>query len=260
MRKVMISAAVAVTLVAGIPSMAQRGGGGLSVAAIGASVSEPGRPAAARKLDAVRKPAEVLAFLGLRRGMVAADLISGTGYWAEIIARAVGPTGSVEAFEPVQFQADAAGAFAHEGLKARNANLTLTRYPFEAFAGGEARFDFAIINDSYHDLYWQSERYKIPRAEPALFLKALFAAMKPGGIVGVIDHAANPGGDTRAVVDKLHRIDPATVKADFEAAGFRLVATSPMLARADDDHTKLIFDPAVRGKTDRFLFRFVRPR
>ncbi len=84
--------------------------------------------------------------------------------------------------------------------------------------------------------------------------------LKPGGVLGVIDHAADPGGDTRELVDRLHRIDPATGKADFEAAGFKLVATSDMLARPEDDHGKLIFDPAVRGKTDRFLFKFVKPR
>jgi len=256
-----VSAGLGLALLGGTASLAQRGGGsGLSAAAIETGLKEPGRPAAAVALDATRKPAQVLAFLGLRRGMAAADFITGTGYWAEVMARAVGEKGTVEAFQPEQFYNDPAGKFALDALQARNPNVTLTRYPFEALTAGEKRFDFAIINDSYHDLYWQSERFKIPRADPSVFVKALFAAMKPGGIVGVIDHAANPGGDTRGVVNKLHRIDPATVKADFEAAGFKLVATSDMLARPEDDHTKLIFDPAVRGKTDRFLFRFVKPR
>jgi predicted methyltransferase len=114
-----------------------------------------------------------------------------------------------------------------------------------------------MISLNYHDLYWESARYGIPRTDPAAFLRTLHAAMKPGGIVGIIDHAGAPG-DTRAIVEKLHRIDPQTVKADFEAAGFTLQAESPLLANPADDHQTLVFDPAIRGKTDRFLFRFVR--
>jgi predicted methyltransferase len=83
--------------------------------------------------------------------------------------------------------------------------------------------------------------------------------VKPGGIVAVIDHVAAPGGDTRAVVDKLHRIDPAVVRADFERAGFVLEAQSELLRVAEDDHVRNVFDPAIRGRTDRFMFRFRRP-
>ena len=84
--------------------------------------------------------------------------------------------------------------------------------------------------------------------------------MKPGAIVGVVDHVANPNDDTRATVDKLHRIDPAVVKRDFEQAGFKLVATSNMLRNPDDDHSLLVFDPKIRGKTDRFVYKFKKVR
>ena len=80
-----------------------------------------------------------------------------------------------------------------------------------------------------------------------------------GGIVGVIDHAATPGGDPRAIADKLHRIDPAVVKADFARAGFKLEAESDLLRVAADDRSKLVFDPAVKGNTDRFVMRFRKP-
>ena len=102
------------------------------------------------------------------------------------------------------------------------------------------------------------EKYKIPQIDPADSLKTLFAAVKPGGIVGVVDHVG-PAGDTRAVVDKLHRIDPEVVKADFRRAGFELVGESPLLRVGGDDHSKLVFDPAVRGKTDRFILKFRKP-
>jgi predicted methyltransferase len=83
--------------------------------------------------------------------------------------------------------------------------------------------------------------------------------MKPGGVVGVVDHIANPG-DTRATVDKLHRIDPATVKADFKRAGFVLEGQSDMLRNPADDHSLNVFDPKIRGTTDRFAFKFRKPR
>jgi len=90
-------------------------------------------------------------------------------------------------------------------------------------------------------------------------LRKLHAAMKVGGVVIVQDHVAAPGGDTAEVVDKLHRIDPEVVRRDFKAAGFALEAESPMLAHPDDDHSKGVFDPAVRGRTDQFVFKFRRP-
>lgn len=226
---------------------------------LGNAVAAPGRPADAVKLDTDRRPAEVLAFLELKPGMAAADIMTGSGYWAEIMANSVGPKGKVTAFEPSQFYNDPGTQKLWKALLERRPDIELIRYPFEAFSAGGRRFDFVIINLNYHDLYWESAKYGIPRSDPRAFLKELFAAVKPGGVVGIIDHAG-PAGDTRAIVEKLHRIDPATVKADFAAAGFTLEAQSPLLANPADDHSKLVFDPAVRGKTDRFLFRFRKPR
>jgi predicted methyltransferase len=84
--------------------------------------------------------------------------------------------------------------------------------------------------------------------------------MKPGGVIGVIDHVANPGGDTRATVEKLHRIDPDVIKADFQRAGFVLDGTSDLLRNPADDHSLLVFDPNIRGKTDRVVVKFKKPR
>ncbi len=224
-----------------------------------AALARPDRPADAVALDASRKPAEVLAFLGLKPGMKAADIMTGSGYWAEIMANAIGPKGKVTAFEPTQFYTAPDEQKVWAALTARRPDIDFVRYPFEGFAAKPASFDFAIINLNYHDLYWESAQYKIPRSDPAAFTRALFAAIKPGGIVGIIDHVG-PAGDTRAIVEKMHRIDPATVKADFEAAGFVLEARSDLLANPDDDHSKLVYDPSVRGKTDRFVFRFRKPR
>lgn len=96
--------------------------------------------------------------------------------------------------------------------------------------------------------------------DPNAWLRTLNRAMKRGGIVGVIDHVASPNSDTRATVDKLHRIDPAVVRRDFQRAGFALVGTSNILRNPKDDHSLLVFDPKIRGKTDRFVYKFRKVR
>jgi predicted methyltransferase len=225
---------------------------------VAAAVAAADRPAEARALDAGRKPAEVLSFGGLRRGDRALDLVTGTGYYAEIMGRAVGPTGSVLAWEPANFLNDRSRATLNE-IKARTPNVSWFAAPADAVALPTAAFDFAMINLNYHDAYWQSERFRFPRMDPDAFLRIVFQSLKPGGTIVVVDHVANPGGDTRAVVEALHRIDPATIRADFERAGFVFAGESNVLRNPQDDHTKLVFDPSIRGNTDRVVYRFRRP-
>ena len=110
-----------------------------------------------------------------------------------------------------------------------------------------------IMNLDYHDVYWENPERKIVRMDPDAWLKALYAAMKPGATVGIIDHVALPNADTRATVTKLHRIDPEVLKADFARAGFELVGVRNFLRNPADDHSLLVFDPAIRGKTDRVV-------
>ena len=219
------------------------------------AVDFSGRPADARAMDAGRHPAEVLDFMGLKKGMNTIDVLTGTGYYAELMAQSVGPKGSVVAFEPPNFYE--MGKDKIDAMTAREPNVKLVT-DFRASMAPNA-YDFAMIHLNYHDFYWESEKYKVPRTDPNQVLAALYGAMKPGGIVAVVDHVG-PAGDTRAIVDKLHRIDPETVKADFQRAGFVLDGQSDMLRMPDDDHTKNVFDPAIRGKTDRFLFKFRKPR
>jgi predicted methyltransferase len=210
------------------------------------------------KLDANRKPAEVLAFVGLEKGMRVADMFGGNLYGAEIIAPAVGPKGQVIVWNPTQFTNDKRRA-AFAAFRQRQPNAALISSPFASPALAPASFDLMLINLDYHDVYWENAKNRITRMEPDAWLRTLYAAMKPGGVVGVIDHAANPGGDTRAVVEALHRIDPAVVRADFERAGFVLEAQSDMLRNAADDRTRNVFDEGIRGRTDRFVFKFRKP-
>jgi predicted methyltransferase len=210
------------------------------------------------KLDEGRKPAQVLEFLGLQQGMRVVDMFGANQYWAEIIAPAVGPQGQVVVWQPVQFLNDKRrGEFAQ--WAAKQGNVVLLSSPFENPLIGLNQYDFLIMNLDYHDVYWQNEQRKIPRMEPDVWLRALFAAMKPGATLGIIDHVATPGGDTRAVVEKLHRIDPAVIRADFERAGFVFDGESDILRNPADDHTLNVFDAGIRGKTDRAFFRFEKP-
>jgi predicted methyltransferase len=211
------------------------------------------------KLDESRKPAELLRFFGLSRGMQVLDLFGGNRYWAEIMAPAVGPKGHVTVWQPTQFLNDKRQA-EFDAFAARQKNVSLISSPFETPKLPAKAYNFAIINLDYHDTYWENAERKIVRMDPNAWLKTLYAAMKPGGIVGVVDHVALPNSDTRATVEKMHRIDPNVIKADFKRAGFQLIASSDMLRNPADDHSLLVFDPKIRGRTDRAVFRFRKPR
>jgi predicted methyltransferase len=226
---------------------------------IAAAVAAPGRTADNVKLDESRKPTEVLQFLGLKPGMNVLDLLGANAYWAEIMAPVVGPKGHVTVWEPTQFYKDKAKASFAE-FTAKQPNVSIVSSPFEAPDLPKNYADFVMLNLNYHDTYWQNEKLGLPRMDPNLFLKAVYAAMKPGATIGVIDHVANPNSDTRATVEAMHRIDPEVLKADFKRAGFVLAGSSDILRNPADDHSLLVFDPRIRGKTDRVMFKFKKPR
>jgi predicted methyltransferase len=209
------------------------------------------------KLDESRKPAEVLKFLGLKPGMRVSDPFGGNLYWAEITAPFVGPKGRVIIWQPTQFYRQK-GYDNYTALKAKQPNVWMRVSPFEAPDLG-AGYDFMLINLDYHDVYWESPKNNIVRMDPDQWLKAVYAAMKPGAVVGIIDHVGG-SGEARATGEKKHRIDPAVVKADFKRAGFVLEAESDMLRNQADDHSLNVFDPKIRGHTDRFVFKFRKPR
>jgi predicted methyltransferase len=227
--------------------------------ALAAAVASPDRSADNVKLDESRKPAEVLKFLGLRPGMRVADPFGGNFYWAEITGRAVGPTGHVTVWQPQQFYTQKT-LDAYQAVQAKEPNVWMRVSPMESPDLPAGKYDFMLINMDYHDIYWENAKRGIVRMDPDQWLKTIYAAMKPGATVGVIDHVANANDDTRATVEKYHRIDPNVVKADFKRAGFQLVATSDMLRNPADPHDVLVFDPSIRGKTDRFVFKFRKPR
>jgi predicted methyltransferase len=253
MRRLKIAAAVVALSIAVGPATAA------APSTISAAVAASDRNPDNVKLDEGRKPTQVLQFLGLKAGMHVLDLFGGNAYWAEIMAPVVGPKGHDTVWEPTQFYSDKTKA-SFEAFAAKHPNVSILVSPFEAPELPKNYADFVILNDNYHDTYWQSDKYKIPKMDPNAFLKAVYASMKPGAVIGVIDHVAAPNSDTRATVEKFHRIDPNVVKADFKRAGFQFVKSSDVLHNAADPHDVLVFDPTIRGKTDRFVFEFRKPR
>ena len=226
---------------------------------VATAVAAPSRTPDNVKLDEGRKPAEVLGFFGLKKGMRVIDMFGANQYWAEMMAPVVGPRGKVTVWQPTQFLNDERRAkFA--AFAKRQKNVALISSPFEVPELGTNAYDFMIMNLDYHDVYWQNPERKISRMEPDAWLKVLYAAMKPGATVGIIDHVALPNADPRATVQKLHRIDPEVLKADFQRAGFELVGVRNFLRNPADDHSLLVFDPAIRGKTDRVVYKFRKPR
>lgn len=223
-----------------------------------AAVVAPGREEGDVKLDASRQPVEILTFMGLETGDAVLDIFAGGGYYSEIMGAAVGSGGSVVAVNPPQFVSSDAAKAKWAGIATRQPGVSLVRSQLGDFTPEANSYDFAMMHLIYHDLYWESEKFKVARMDPAAFLTKLYAGMKPGGVVAVVDHVGNPG-DTRAVVEKTHRISPAKATADFEKAGFVLEAQSNMFANADDDLEKNVFDPSVRGKTNRFVMKFRKP-
>ena len=225
-----------------------------------AGVAAPGRPEAARALDEVRRPAEVLAWLGLERGDRVLDYFTGNGYYAEIMARAVGPRGSVTGWNTPGFGTNAEVRAALAGIRERKSNTAFFHTPSTAISFPAEAYDFVLLHLVYHDAYWESARFGLPRIDPNTVTAALFHATKPGGTVAVIDHVAAPGRETRAEVEATHRIDPAVIRADFERAGFVFDGESDLLRNPQDDRSVNVFNPSIRGRTDRVVYRFRKPR
>lgn len=226
---------------------------------IAAAVAASDRTPANVKLDVGRKPAQVLQYLGLKSGMHVLDLFGANAYWAEIEAPVVGTRGHVTVWQPSQFYREKTKA-SFDAFAAKHPNVSIVTSPFQAPELPKNYADFVILNDNYHDTYWQNEKFGIPKMDPNAFLKAVYASMKPGAIIGVIDHVANPNKDARATVEKYHRIDPNVVKADFKRAGFVLLGSSDILRNPADKHDVEVHDASIKGKTDRFIFKFRKPR
>jgi predicted methyltransferase len=220
-----------------------------------AAVSDANRPKEDIQRDAERKPADMLAFAGVKPGDKVADLIPGKGYFTRLFADVVGPKGVVYAYEPSEF-----AKFSKSPLPANGAhpdparpNIVFLTGPVNDFATPQ-KLDIVWTSQNYHDL---KDSFTAP-ADTARVNKAVFAALKPGGVYIVLDHVALPG--TPNVTETLHRIDPAIVRKEVEAAGFVFDGETDVLRNPADPHDIKVFDPSIRGRTDQFVYRFRKPK
>lgn len=211
-----------------------------------------------RKLDAGRKPGEVLAFFKVAPGQKIGELFAGTGYTTELLARTLGENGRLYA----QNTTDVLDRFARKPMTERLARLgmksvMMVEQPADApFPPDVKDLDAVICVLNYHDFVWQ----KVDRAK---LNAAVLAVLKPGGLYGIVDHSAAQGSGLRDV-QTLHRIDEETVKQEITAAGFKLdgesnVLRNPADARDWNASPKAAEDANKRGTSDRFVLRFVKP-
>jgi predicted methyltransferase len=229
-----------------------------STAALDAAFASAARPQADLEQDARRQSRAVLGFLGVKPGMRVIDVFAAGGYNTELLARAVGVKGQVVAYNNPAYAAFAAKGIAARYADGRLGNVRQVTAEVDALELAPSSLDAGLFVMSYHDAYWRPKDGSFDATDPKVLLARLFAALKPGGVVVVQDHVANPGADPRLDAE-LHRIDPARARRDFEQAGFVFDGSSDVLAHPADDHTKVVFDESVQGRTDQFVYRFRKP-
>ena len=216
-----------------------------------AALAAPGRSAANKARDADRKPLETIRFFGIKSGDTVVDMIAAGGWFTEVLSAAVGPRGHVYMQNPPFFpQTDASKAFV-----ARLGNAEELRVPL-ANAGIAGKVDAVVTALNLHDIY--NGFGGQPAGEPAAveFLKSIHDVLKPGGVLGVVDHVGIAGEDNA----KLHRMQPQQARDALTKAGFVIEAESKLLSNSGDDHKKGVMDPALRGHTDQFMIRARKPR
>jgi predicted methyltransferase len=222
-----------------------------------AAVGDPKRPPTDRVRDADRKPAETLAFAGVKPGDKVADYGGGSGYFTRLFAAVVGAHGHVYSVVPsalFQYPNIVKGIGEIQTYAVDHPNVTVTFASALEGARFPEKLDLFWISQNYHDL-------KDPFMGPVdmlAFNKAVYAALKPGGVYVVLDHSAVAGAPAD-VTDTLHRIEASTVRREVEAAGFRLDGESKLLANPADPRTAGVFDKSIRGHTDQFILKFRKP-
>jgi predicted methyltransferase len=219
------------------------------------SLMDESRSTEDKARDGGRKPAEVMAFLGVEEGMTVIDVIAAGGYYTEVLSRTVGRRGKVYAQNPagvLKFR-DGANDKALTTRLADNRLPNVIRWDRETTELGIApdSIDFALTALNFHDMYNSSGK------DAAVgFSKLIFDVLKPGAVFGVIDHEGAAAADNQA----LHRIQGGLALEALLEAGFSIESTSDTLRNPEDDLSKMVFDASIRGKTDRFLIKAVKPR
>ena len=244
--------AAAALLATGLVAGAEAARHGPIPSYISAAVADKARPAADTERDANRKPAETLAFAGVKPGDWVLELAAGKGYYTRLLSGVVGSKGRVSIYAIATIKPGAPpppivalAADPHYG----NVKVTLDRL---VDVKPTNSYDLVWTTQNYHDFHNLSD------PQIATLNKAIFDALRPGGVYFVLDHAAEAGSGARDT-NTLHRIDEDTVKQELKAVGFELVGESNLLRNKDDPHTGKVFEGAIQGHTDQFLLKFRKP-
>jgi predicted methyltransferase len=220
------------------------------------AVSDPARPAAFRTADKFRKPAETLQFSGVKSGMTVGEFYPAGGYFTRMLSDVVGPSGHIYTIENAGWN-DSVQDDRKMLAEGKWKNVSLDVQPFGTVSFPKP-LDLAWVTQKYHDL-------KIPKYGPGgqavdtvAFDREVYAALKPGGIFFILDHQG-PAGLTPTDIAKMHRINRDQVVKEVTSVGFKLAAEGNFLRNPADDHSKPIFDPSIRGHTDQYALKFVKP-
>jgi predicted methyltransferase len=223
------------------------------------AVSDQGRPAVDLAQDLIRKPAELLTFSEIRSGDRVIDVWPGTGYWTRLFSSAVGITGRVIGLVPEEiasFKSDPVGVVQRVAQEPGRSNIDTLILPLAAppSPSFQSTLDLVWVFESYHDFYNPFMR----EADVSEFNRSVFQQLKSGGRFVIVDHAVREGSGLTHT-STLHRIEPSRLRVEIEAVGFRFDAETTVLANPNDPRSARAFEPSVRGQTDRFAYRFVKP-
>ena len=226
---------------------------------VSAAVADSSRPEADKGRDAERKPAECLAFAGIKPGASVIELAPGKGYYTRLLSLSAGPSGHVLVIASPKrpdAPADAPAPSAPVQAIAADAHYSNVKV-------SEQRALELSLPPNSADLVWTSQNYhdfhNVKDLDVVSFDKKIFDALKPGGVYLVTDHVAEAGSGFRDT-STLHRIDPEAVKKEVESAGFKYDGESDALRNKEDAHTAKVFDPSIQGHTDQFILKFVKPK
>ena len=205
------------------------------------------------------KLAELIRFSRVDAGATVIDVYPGDGNWTRLFSDVVGPEGRVYSFVPAEvahFKNDPVGLMRTLSKEPDRENVEVVSTDLVAMPQATRPADVLWLHLFYHDLHTALMQAK--GATAAEFNRAVYERLKSGGFYVIVDHATAAGAGT-SNAQSLHRIDPASVREEVEAVGFILDAESTVLANKDDPHSSKVFDPAIKGETDRFAYRFVKP-
>lgn len=255
MRPTVLAVLIALALPAAASAQVANLHSGAITAAVQKAIDDPARQAD-KSDDARRKIAAVMMFAEVKPGQKVLELVPGSGYWTRVFSAVVGPHGHVYTVWPgemAKYSDKSLAQWQKLAATPHYANVTLLQQPAALLSAPEP-VDLVFTAQNYHDYH---DPFMGP-VDMAGFDKRVYDALKPGGLFVVIDHAA-PAGSGLADTDTLHRIDPAVVKQEVEAAGFVFDGESDALRNPADAHDLKVFDKSIRGHTDQFIYRFRKP-